>query len=68
MMSLMALVAMTMMSCSSVHFAENNGADKTPSQVHAVNQVTTMSSFDEVEIAGGYKVVYEQGTEHSVRI
>lgn len=68
MMSLMALVAMTMMSCSSVHIGNNGGVDKTPTQVQAVNQVTTMSPFDEVEIAGGFKIVYEQGAEHSVRI
>ena len=67
-LAIVAIMGMTMMSCSSVHFTENNGADKTPTQVQAVNQVTTMSPFDEVEIAGGYKVVYEQGAEHSVRI
>ena len=66
-MSLVALVALTMTSCMSVNFGDN-GADKTPTQVSAVNQVTTMQPFDEVDIAGAFKVVYEEGAEHSVRI
>ena len=66
-MSLVALVALTMTSCMSVNFGDN-GADKTPTQVPASNQVTAMQSFDEVDIAGAFKVVYEQGAEHSVRI
>ena len=66
-LAIVAVMGMTMMSCTSVNIG-NGGVDKTPTQVQAVNQVTTMSPFDEVEIAGGYKVVYEQGSAHSVRI
>ena len=66
-MSLVALVALTMTSCMSVNFGDN-GADKTPTQVPAINQVTAMQPFDEVDITGAFKVVYEEGTEHSVRV
>lgn len=66
-MSLVAIVAVTMTSCMSVNF-NDNGADKTPTQVSAINQVTAMQPFDEVDIAGAFKIVYEQGSEHSVRV
>ena len=67
-LAILAVMGITMMSCNSVHISGNNGVDKTPTQVQGINQVTTMSPFDEVEIAGGFKIVYEQGPEHSVRI
>ena len=67
MMSLVALVAVTMTSCMSVNFNDNS-ADKTPTQVPAINQVTAMQPFDEVDISGAFKIVYEESTEHSVRI
>ena len=68
MMSLVALVAMTMMSCMSVNLGGNNGKDDTPTQVPVANQVTAMQQFDGVDIAGAFKVIYEQGDKHSVRI
>ncbi len=66
-MSLMALMAVTMMSCMSVNMG-NGDVDSTPTQVSNVGQMTTMQSFDEVEIAGAFKVVYEQGESHTVRV
>lgn len=66
-MSLMALVAITMMSCLSVNLG-NGSKDDTPTQVPVSNQLTTMQAFDEVEIAGAFKVIYEQRESHSVRI
>lgn len=67
MVSLMALVAATMMSCMSVNLG-NGGKDDTPTQVPNLNQVTMMQPFDEVEIGGAFKVIYEQSQSHSVRI
>ena len=67
-MSLMALVAVTMMSsCVSVNL-HNRDYDTTPTQVTEINKVTTVQPFDEVSVANAFKVIYEQGTEHSVRI
>ena len=66
-MGLVALVSMTMMSCMSVNIGEN-GRDNTPSQVKEINQVTAMQPFDEVDIAGAFKVIYEQNDEFSVRV
>lgn len=67
MLSLVALVVMTMTSCVSVNLG-NNDKDSTPSQVQQLNQVTTMQPFDGVDIANAFKVIYDQGTEYSVRI
>ena len=64
-LALVAIVSMTMMSCMSVNIGD---VDKTPTQVQQINQETAMQQFDEVEIAGAFKVVYEQGTEYSVRV
>ena len=67
MMSLMALVTMTMVSCMSVSLG-NGGKDDTPTQVPMANTVTAMQPFDQVEISGAFKVIYEQGDKHSVSI
>lgn len=66
-MSLVALMAMTMTSCLSMNFG-NGSADKTPTQVTQIGQVTTMQAFDVVDNAGAFKVIYEQGPEYSVRV
>ena len=66
-LALTAVMSMTLMSCMSVNFG-NGDKDTTPTQVPEINQVTTMQPFDEVEISGAFKIVYEQGAEHSVRI
>ena len=59
---------MTMMSsCLSVNL---NGSDydTTPTQVPEMNKVTAMQPFDKVSVVNSFKVIYEQGTAHSVRI
>lgn len=43
-------------------------ADTTATQVTEINQVTTMQPFNKVKITGDFRVVYEQGTEYSVRV
>lgn len=66
-LALVAVLGMTMMSCMSMNFNDKS-VDKTPTQVHAINQVTAMQPFDVVDIAGAFKIIYESGAEHSVRI
>lgn len=66
-LGLMVLAAMTMTSCMSVNLG-NGDIDTTPTQVSNLNEMTTMQPFDELEIAGAFKVIYEQGESHSVRI
>lgn len=66
-LALVAIVGMTMTSCMSVNFG--NDKDSTPTQVSAANQVTAMQPFDEVDVAGSFKVIYYQSEgEHSVSI
>ena len=74
-MSLLALVAMTMTSCLNGGFksildiiAKGGGADTTTTQVSELNQAITMQSFNNVDINGDYTVIYEQGAEYSVRV
>lgn len=66
-LALTAFMSMTLMSCMSVNFG-NGGKDTTPTQVPEINQVTAMQPFDIVDITDAFKVVYEQGAEHTVRI
>lgn len=77
-MSLVAMLTMTMTSCMGggglgrvIEEILNNRetlADTTATQVTEINQVTTMQPFNEVKITGDFRVVYEQGTEYSVRV
>lgn len=67
-LSLMALVAMTMTSCMSVHIGDWGDMDKTPTQVPEINKVTAMQPFDKVDMTNAFRVIYEQGETHSVRI
>ena len=64
------LVFMTMLVVmTSCRINMDNGMhDTTPTQVEQINQTTTMQQFDVVDVAGSFKVVYEQGEEYSVRI
>ena len=75
MMSLVALVAMTMMSCLHIKVDgkdwtsftgghENN----TPTQVHQVKEVTEMSPFSKVKVAGPFNVIFDQGKNNTVRV
>lgn len=69
--SFMALVTMTMMSsCVGINWNNLNSGDwdSTPTQVPEMNKKTAMEPFDKVSVANAFKVIYEQSTEHSVRI
>jgi len=61
------VVAMAMVSCMSVNMGMGD-KDETPTQVPELNKLTTMHAFEEVEIGGPFKVLYEQGEAYSVRI
>lgn len=70
--SLMAM--MTLMSCQ-VQVGEKEWSlggvgskNDTPTQVDQLGQVTTMSAFDEVNVAGPFNVIYDQGEGYTVRV
>ena len=72
-MSLLALVVMTMSSCMRVKIDGKDWnfgghTNDTPTQVHQVGQVTSMDAFDDVDVAGPFNVIFEQGESHSVRV
>ena len=67
-LALVALVGMMMTSCMSVNIGDWGDVDKTPTQVPEINKVTAMQPFDKVDIANAFKVIYDQGDTHSVRI
>lgn len=67
-LALVATVAIMMASCTSINLGDMGGKDTTPTQVPQINQIVTLSPFDEVEIAGAFKIIYEQGEQCSVRI
>lgn len=67
-MSLLTLVAMALTSCMSVNLGDMVDKDDTPTQVPEINKVTTVPPFDKVDMADAFKVIYEQGNTHSVRI
>lgn len=75
MISLMALVVMTMTSCMHVKVGGKdfltlgkNGGNDTPTQVHQVGQLTSMNVFDNVNVAGPFNVFYEQGDAFTVLV
>ena len=75
-MSLIALVVMTMSSCMRVKLGENGWSlinkyghhNDTPTQVHQVNQETQMQPFDGVDVSGPFNVILEQGQASTVRV
>ena len=73
-MSLVALVAMTMTSCMHVKIGDNGwslgGGHKndTPTQVHQVNETIKMDPFDCLKSVGPFNVIYEIGNDHTVRV
>lgn len=74
MMSLVALVCVTMASCLRVKVGDGEWSlgkghvNNNPTQVTLVNQVTEMQPFDEVNLAGPFDAMLEQGGGHSVRV
>ena len=69
MLSFVALVVMTMTSCLHVKIdGKDSHTNDTPTQVHQVGTETAMSPFDEVDVAGPFNVIFEQGDGHSVRV
>ena len=75
-MSLIALVVMTISSCMRVKLGENGWSlinkyghhNDTPTQVHQVNQETQMQPFDGVDVSGPFNVILEQGQASTVRV
>ena len=75
-LSLVALVTMTMTSCLRVKVGENGWSlinrsghhNDTPSQVHQVNTDTQMQAFDDLDVAGPFNVILEQGQASTVRV
>lgn len=71
-MSLVALVVMTMTSCNvrigDKGFGFDNHENNTPTQVHQVDQPTSMNRFDEVGVAGPFNVIYNQGEGYTVLV
>ena len=72
-MSLVALVAMTMTSCMHVKIGGKNWllgghTNDTPTQVHQVGQETAMNPFDVVNVVGPFNVIYQQGNSNTVRV
>ena len=72
-MSLLAMVVMTMSSCLRVKIDGKDWnfgghTNDTPTQVHQVGQATSMNAFDAVDVAGPFNVIFEQGESHTVRV
>jgi hypothetical protein len=73
MLSLVALVTMTMTSCMHVKIGDRDWSfgghsNKTPTQVHQVDQLTEMAAFDKLNVAGPFNVIYEQGEANTVLV
>ena len=74
-LSLVALVMMTMTSCLHIKvgdkdwsFGNSGHTNNTPTQVHQVGEVTSMQTFDELNVAGPFNVILEQGESNTVRV
>jgi ribosomal protein S17E len=73
MMSLVALVVVTMTSCLHVKVGDKewfNGShtNNTPTQVTQVGQDVAMNPFERLDVSGPFNVIFEQGTSHTVRV
>jgi hypothetical protein len=77
MMSLLALIAMTMTSCMHVRIGDKDWSitdlakghtNNTPTQVHQVGTETAMTPFEELSVAGPFNVFFEQGESNTVRV
>ena len=73
MMSLVALVAVTMTSCLHVKVGDKDWSigghvNTTPTQVEQVGQDVAMTPFEDLDVCGPFNVILEQGESHSVRV
>lgn len=72
----MAMVIMAMTSCTHVKiggkdfsfFGINGHTNDTPTQVHQVGTETAMNTFDALNVAGPFNVIFEQGKGCTVRV
>ena len=76
-MSLVALVIMAMTSCTHVKIGNKDWSifdlakghtNDTPTQVHQVGTQTTMNTFDALNVAGPFNVIFEQDEGCTVRV
>jgi uncharacterized protein YpmB len=65
-MSFVALVAMTMVSC--VSLVNKQYRNETPSQVSEIEKVTAMQTFDKVNVEAPVNVILEQTGSNTVRV
>lgn len=62
-LSLLALTVMLFSSCAHISISDNH-----KTEVKSIDQVTTMSSFDQIGVAGSMSVYYEQDNAFTVRV
>lgn len=72
-MSLMALVALTMTSCLHVKldgkdWSMGNHKNDTPTQVSQVGTMVEMNPFDCLKVVGPFNVIYQNGESNTVRV
>ena len=62
-LSLLALTVMLVSSCVHIRIGDHH-----ETEVKAIDQVTTMNSFNEIGVAGSMSVYYEQDSAYTVRV
>ena len=76
-LSLLVLAVMAMTSCTHVKIGDKDWSifdlakghtNDTPTQVHQVGTQTTMNTFDALNVAGPFNVIFEQGEGFNVRV
>lgn len=76
-LSLLTLAIMAMTSCTHVKIGDkdwsifdlaNGHTNSTPTQVHQVGTETAMNTFDGLNVAGPFNVIFEQGEGCTVRV
>lgn len=76
-LSLLVLAVMAMTSCTHVKIGDKDWSifdlakghtNDTPTQVHQVGTQTTMNTFDALNVAGPFNVIFEQGEGCTVRV
>ena len=76
-LSLLVMAVMAMTSCTHVKIGDKDGSifdlanghtNNTPTQVHQVGTETAMNTFDGLNVAGPFNVIFEQGEGCTVRV